>query len=92
MREDTTKRPLAPESPGEDRKTQLERSSLGPLLGALLEGLRPLGPVAAQLVWLGQPLLGVLGQEQAALGLAERLDQAGNRQGAEGGEVTGWTE
>lgn len=34
-----------------------DESGLQPLVRVMLEGLRPLRPLAAQLLWLGQPVL-----------------------------------
>jgi len=55
---------------------RLAGGELGPVMQALAEGLRPLGPVAAQLLWLGQPLLALVEQDSLAAELAERLDGA----------------
>lgn len=52
--------------------TRPDDAGLVPLVRVMLEGLRPLRPLAAQLLWIGQPVLamferGDLADEWAAL-------------------------
>ncbi len=63
------------------RPAQQAASPLSPVLRALAEGLEPLGPLAAQLLWIGQPVLAALGQGEAAGELAERLNGTATEEG-----------
>lgn len=67
-----------------DRTMRQARGPLAPVMRVLAEGLEPLGPLAAQLLWIGQPVLAALGQREAAGELAERL----NGTAAEEGDAT----
>lgn len=53
---------------------RLEAAGLGGLWGALHEGLKPLGPLAAQLIWFAQPGLALFGQSDPAGELAALLN------------------
>ena len=57
---------------------RLGDSGLGGIAGAFALALRPVGPVLAQVLWVAQPGLGLLGQGEAVGALAELLaDPAG---------------
>ena len=53
---------------------RLEAAGLGGLWGAVREGLKPLGPLAAQLIWFAQPGLALFGQSDPAGDLAALLN------------------
>jgi hypothetical protein len=53
---------------------RLEAAGLGGLWGAVRDGLKPLGPLAAQLIWFAQPGLGLFGQSGPAGDLAALLN------------------
>ena len=53
---------------------RLEAAGLGGLWGALRDGLKPLGPLAAQLIWFAQPGLALFGQSDPAGDLAALLN------------------
>ncbi len=59
---------------------RLDEAGLGEVGRALAWAMRPLAPLAAQLVWIAQPGLGLLGEYESAGALAEWLDDAGARQ------------
>jgi hypothetical protein len=48
------------------------------LARALTYGLKPLGPAAAHLLWIAQPLLGLTGHGGAVGGLADLLYEPGD--------------
>jgi len=53
---------------------RLEAAGLGGLWGAMRVGLKPLGPLAAQLIWFAQPGLALFGQSGPAGDLAALLN------------------
>ena len=53
---------------------RLEDAGLGGLWGALRDGLKPLAPLAAQLIWFAQPGLALFGQSDPAGELAALLN------------------
>jgi hypothetical protein len=55
-------------------QARLEAAGLGGLADALAGGLKPLGPLAANILWFSQPGFALLGQYDAIGGLAELLD------------------
>jgi hypothetical protein len=55
------------------------------LARALTDGLKPLGPAAAHLLWIAQPLLGLTGHGGAVGGLADLLYEPGDRAEGEAG-------
>ena len=58
-----------------DRWSQrMEDAGLGGLWGAVRDGLKPLGPLAAQLIWFAQPGLALFGQSDPAGELAALLN------------------
>ena len=50
-------------------------AGLGGVVGAIGEAVRPLAPVASQLLWFAQPAFGVFGQADAVGALAELCEQ-----------------
>lgn len=52
------------------------RGLAGPVRMAL-DVLEPLGPVGAQLLWVAQPVSGLVGARELIGGLAEALDEPG---------------
>lgn len=53
---------------------RLADAGLDSIVAPLTEVLRPLGPVAAQLLWVMQPTFGLFGYAQAVDALADLLD------------------
>lgn len=74
MKHPSSERAQPDEPPTNHLLRRLAGGELGPVMQALADGLRPLGPVAAQLLWLGQPLLALVERGPLAAELAERLD------------------
>jgi hypothetical protein len=60
-------------------EAQLTDLRLDGLARALTDGLRPLGPAAAHLLWIAQPLLGITGHGAAVGGLADLLYEPDDR-------------
>lgn len=59
-----------------DRLTRrADRAGLGGVAEAATTALRPLSPVAVQLLWIAQPVSGVFGGADAIGALAELLDE-----------------
>ena len=56
---------------------QAKARGLGGFLTTLLDVLEPLGPLGAQMLWVAQPLSGVLGASQVVGHLAEALEESG---------------
>jgi hypothetical protein len=64
----------------DDDSRWLEQARARGLDGALrvaLDVLAPFGPLGAQLIWVAQPALGLLGLGQAAAHLAGALEEPG---------------
>jgi hypothetical protein len=55
-------------------RARLEQAGLGGLAEGLEHGLRPLGPLAAQILWFSQPGFALFGQYEAIGGLADLLE------------------
>jgi hypothetical protein len=55
-------------------RERLDQAGLGGLADGLQQGLRPLGPLAAQVLWFSQPGFALFGQYEAIGGLADLLD------------------
>lgn len=53
---------------------RLDAAGLGGLWGVVRDGLKPLGPLAAQLIWFAQPGLALFGQSDPASDLAALLN------------------
>ncbi len=63
-----------------DWLTQLHKRDLDGPLGVALDALAPLGPLGAQLLYVAQPLLGIMGGHlwrDAAAGIAQALEKPG---------------
>jgi len=59
--------------PAQEWRRRLEQAGLGELAGALADGLKPLSPLAAQLLWFAQPGFALFGQADAVGALANAL-------------------
>lgn len=59
-------------------------AGLSDVLGALQMGLRPLAPLAAQVLWVAQPTFALFGEADAITALAELLEDPGAMSEAEG--------
>jgi hypothetical protein len=57
-----------------DWQARIDAAGLGELARGLEQGLRPLAPLAAQLLWVSQPGFALFGQYEAIGGLADLLD------------------
>jgi hypothetical protein len=55
-------------------RTRLDQAGLGGLADGLERGLKPLGPLAAQLLWFSQPGFALFGQYDSIGGLADLLE------------------
>lgn len=66
---------------GEAVGQQITQSGLGDVAGALKAAFVPLAPVAAELVWLAQPVFALFGESAAIDALADLLTEPdqGNR-------------
>lgn len=53
---------------------RLDEAGLGGLADGLEHGLKPLGPLAAQLLWFSQPGFALFGQYESIGGLADLLE------------------
>jgi hypothetical protein len=63
-----------------DWLADIQERELGAAFGLLLDALAPLGPLGAQVLYVAQPIAGVLGGSvwrEAAAGLAEALEAPG---------------
>ncbi len=56
---------------------QARARGLGDALGLAFDVLEPLGPLAAQLLWVAQPAAALFGWRQAVDGLAHALEEPG---------------
>jgi hypothetical protein len=56
---------------------QIKARGFGDLMGVTLDALEPLGPLGAQLLWVFQPLSGVLGWHKAVDQIARALEEPG---------------
>jgi hypothetical protein len=56
---------------------QARQRGLGGALGLALDVLQPLGPLAAQLLWVAQPAASLFGWRQTVGGLARALEEPG---------------
>ena len=56
---------------------QAKANGLAQPLRIALDVLEPLGPVGAQMLWVAQPVAGLLGAREMIGGLAEALEQPG---------------
>jgi hypothetical protein len=55
-------------------QARLDATGLGAVFGALGDALKPLAPLAAQVLWFSQPGFAVFGQSDAVGALAEMLE------------------
>lgn len=56
---------------------QVRARGMGSALAVVLDVLAPLGPLGAQLLWVAQPALGLLGLRETVGGLAGALEEPG---------------
>lgn len=56
---------------------QARQRGLGGVLGLAFDVLEPLGPLAAQLLWVAQPAASLFGWRQTVGGLARALEEPG---------------
>jgi hypothetical protein len=59
----------------DDWERSAEIAGLGGLVSSLKDAAQPFAPVAAQLLWVAQPTLGLFTEAEAIGALAELLDQ-----------------
>ena len=55
-------------------RARLDEAGLGGLAAGLQAGLKPLGPLAAQLLWFSQPGFALFGQSDSIGALADLLE------------------
>ena len=55
-------------------RARLNEAGLGGLADGLATGLKPLGPLAAQILWFSQPGFAIFGQYESIGGLADLLE------------------
>lgn len=56
---------------------QAKARGLGHALSVALDVLEPLGPLGAQVLWVAQPLLGIMVSSEALSSMAQALEEPG---------------